>query len=400
MKKLPLERALSLLSRRKFLECLRVLENSADLYRESFNYYLTGGLACLYLNEFGTANRYFQIARRYNVTDPQLLLGQAVLFLRVGDTARAVQYYLDVQESDPKNKTAKRALSFIREKGKPEEILRLVESNALKRFYPPLGLNPSLVFGLGGLLVLFLCVIFSLSFVSPLISKFRPTEIRFSSSTSVLSADDYAVRLDSLKDMDFSGSVEEGLPVSEKEIEKSYRAAYNFATESAGSDGTLRRTNMARFEANRLLLSPAVSESLKIKVKTLLDALDSDKANEPVFSTLLDNFSCERVRQNPSLYDGCWVRWLGRLYNPRVEDGVYKCTFFVSDEDEVQMFGMFDMTFRDIPGEPITGDRTLDVLARISVSKDGRQKISLEEKQYAVHLRNQSVIQEKNQMSE
>ena len=400
MKKTPLERAVSLLSRRKFLDCIKVLEPAQDLYRDVFGYYLTGGLACLYLNEFGSANRYFQIARRYNVTDSQLLLGQAVLYLRVGDTARAVQYYLDVRERDPKNRIAKNALKFIKEKGTPEEILRLVESNALSRFYPPLGPNPSVIFGSIFLFLISAILVAFFVIFAPKLEKLRPKEIRFDSSTEFLNAEDYSVDLDSLKNNNVDESkIENGLPSTQKEIEKSYRAAYRYATEPVDGDETQHRTNMARYESNRLLASPAVDESLKKKVRGIIEAIEADRSSEPVFSTLRDNFPCERVVQNPELYDGCYVQWLGRLFNARTEDGVYKCSFFVSDEEQARIFGIFDMTFSAIPSEPITGDRNLDVLAKISVTTgaDGKPKISLIEKQYAVHLRNQSVIQEKNE---
>lgn len=397
--KLPLERAVSLLARRKFNDCLRVLENSADLYRDVFSYYLTGGLACLYLNEFGSANRYFQMARRYNVTDPQLLLGQAVLYLRVGDTARAVQYYLDVQEQDPKNRTARRGLAFIKEKGTPEEIFRLVESGAIRMLYPPLGANPTVVVAAFFALLLAGGAVASLVLLAPAIERLRPTEIRFDKSTEFLRAEDYAVDLDSLKSATAPAGGSGGdLPTTEREIERSYRAAYSYATEPVNGDETLHRTNMARHEANRLIASPAVDESLKAKARGIIDAMDADRGSEPTFSTLLDNFPCERVVQNPVLYDGCWVLWPGHLFNGRTEDGVYKCSFFVSDDEQSRILGIFDMTFGSVPSEPITGDRALDVLARISVGEgpDGRPKVTLEERQYAVHLRDQSAVQSRN----
>lgn len=66
MARTDLEKAHSLLQRRKFSYVISLLEsgNNPEIYRESFDYFLTGGLACLYLGDTGSAGTYFQRARR------------------------------------------------------------------------------------------------------------------------------------------------------------------------------------------------------------------------------------------------------------------------------------------------------------------------------------------------
>ena len=61
----PLEKAHSLLQRRKFSHVISLLESgrNPEFYRESFDYFLTAGIACLYLGDIGNAGVYFQRAR-------------------------------------------------------------------------------------------------------------------------------------------------------------------------------------------------------------------------------------------------------------------------------------------------------------------------------------------------
>ena len=128
--------------RRRFATAIKRLEAKKDIYDENFEYYLTLGIACLYVGDIGASSSYFQLARRIKLTDTRLLLGQAAIFLRRGDTARALQYYLEIKENDPLNKTADNAMEFIRVHGNYDTICRWVDTGRIEQFYPPLGSNP------------------------------------------------------------------------------------------------------------------------------------------------------------------------------------------------------------------------------------------------------------------
>src|SRR5574344_451238 len=99
---------------RKFDQTIALLESRREFYENDFDYYLTLGTACLYVGDAGSAASYFSKAREIKLTDTHLLLGQAAIFLRRGDTERAVQYYLDVLNNEPANETALAAMEFIR----------------------------------------------------------------------------------------------------------------------------------------------------------------------------------------------------------------------------------------------------------------------------------------------
>ena len=132
-----LERAHSLLQRRKFSHVISLLESgeNPEIYRESFDYFITAGIACLYLGDTGSAGAYFQRARRIRLTDSTLLCAQAVLFLRRGDTARAIEYYVDVLDAEPDNKIALSAMEFIRTRGTYDEVNRAIDSGEIEKSY-------------------------------------------------------------------------------------------------------------------------------------------------------------------------------------------------------------------------------------------------------------------------
>ena len=86
--------------KRQFATAIKLLEGRAETYEDNFEYYLITGIACLYVGDFGAAGSYFQRARKIKITDTRLILGQAAIYLRRGDTDRALQYYLEVIEND------------------------------------------------------------------------------------------------------------------------------------------------------------------------------------------------------------------------------------------------------------------------------------------------------------
>ena len=114
MSRSVLDIAQGLLKRRKFGQAILLLESRSELYEDDFEFYITLGIACLYVGDIGTAASYFNRARSIKILDTRLMLGQAAIFLRRGETDRAVQYYLDILNNEPGNEIAQAAMEFIR----------------------------------------------------------------------------------------------------------------------------------------------------------------------------------------------------------------------------------------------------------------------------------------------
>ena len=94
------------MKRRKFGFAIRLLESYIANYKGSFEYYLALGTSCLYIGDEGDAAKYYQLAREIHINSSELLLGQAALLLRHGNTVKALQYYMDILDIDPNNEQA------------------------------------------------------------------------------------------------------------------------------------------------------------------------------------------------------------------------------------------------------------------------------------------------------
>ena len=134
--------AKKLMKRRKFSKAVLLLESHEQNYENNFDFYLKLGISYLYLGDYGSASSNFQKARRIKMSDISLLLGQAVLYLRRGDTERAIQYYMEILEYDPQNKVALDAMEFIRKDGDYSTICSWVDSGKIEKFFPPVGIAP------------------------------------------------------------------------------------------------------------------------------------------------------------------------------------------------------------------------------------------------------------------
>ena len=84
-----LETARKLIRRRKFNYAIILLESYVHNYKGSFEYYLALGTACLYIGDEGNAFKYYQLAREIKINSSELLLGQAAIYLRRGESSNS-----------------------------------------------------------------------------------------------------------------------------------------------------------------------------------------------------------------------------------------------------------------------------------------------------------------------
>jgi tetratricopeptide (TPR) repeat protein len=351
-----LDVARRLMKRRKFADALTLLEGRSEIYEDNFDYYLLLGTACLYVGDAGTAMAYYNKARAIKITDTNLLLGQAAIFLRRGDTEKAVRYYLDIQEYAPGNKKASKALDFIRTCGDYDTICRWVDSGRIERFYPPLGFNSA---RFAGLLVLFVAAVL-LVFLLPRVLPLKKTTVgpRANLSSFVLSVEERT----NAQTEDLSGGVYHYI-LTNSEINDAYTKAQKYFQEY--------RDNASLVELNRLLNSNA-SLYIKRKARLLVSYLAA-----PTFDSLKDNYSYAQVAADPILYMDCWVAWSGRIANMQQTGSLYSCDLFVGYETMKKVDGIVPVYFSSVPVPPIDGARPVRILGKIGV--DGG-KIKLDAK--------------------
>ena len=84
--KSAIDQARYLMRCRDFAGAIQVLNEKRGVYEESFDYNYTLGLAFLYAGDTGSASQCFEAARKIRINDANLLLSQAAIHLRRGNT--------------------------------------------------------------------------------------------------------------------------------------------------------------------------------------------------------------------------------------------------------------------------------------------------------------------------
>lgn len=340
-----IDQARYLMRCRRFSEAISLLNSRRENYEDSFDFYYTLGLAFLYAGDTGSASINFNHAREIKINDANLLLAQAAIFLRRGETDRAVQYYLDIFDFDEENKDARRALTFVREHGDYEEICRCVDDGSIETCYPPLGFNPRYVRNL--VLALLLGALAGCLAVLLWPKNHFVAKGRADLSSLMLTVSESANATE-----ENSGNFKFSLSASE--IKASYNSAAKYFQEF--------RDNAAQRELNRILNSNATL-SIKQKCREMMGYLRA-----PTFDSLKDNFSYEQVAAQPELYLDCYVDWSGRVSN--AESAENSCSFdlLVGYEDMKNVEGIVRVEFDFLPIPQIDSSLPVRVLGKISVS--------------------------------
>jgi len=343
-----LNKAALLAKRHKFEEALKILKDEEDRYNGLFKYYFLYAVICLHSGSFVEAHEYFHLARQIKMKDPSTLLGLAICCLREIKTARALDYYLDVQEADPKNKIAKRALTVIRNNSDPETLSEWITVQRLEKLYPPIpgplisprtAITAALILAAGFVLVFGILV-----GVKALPNPFKTRSERQTQGFTL-------------------SSQERSEPV---EIGGSYR--YILTRDQAAdlydralSLFTEYRDEEAKINLNRILESNA-SEGLKNKSHLLMSYMEV-----PGFDTFKRNFnpSFSDVKNEPVIYRDVHIIWRGMATNVEVTDEYTRFDFLVGYDTRRTLEGIVQVTF-DSPVS-INSERPLEVLGRIKL---------------------------------
>jgi tetratricopeptide (TPR) repeat protein len=345
----------------KFEGAIRTLEPEVNRYHGSFRYYYLLGACCLHSGDFGGALTFFRLAREVKIRDPQVLLGLAVLYLRRGETDKAVDFYLEVQERDPGNKTAKKALTAIRKHAGAERFGVWLESGKLHTLYPPIpraGFTPSRVLIPAAALALVLAAAYGVLVQRRLLPHpLRPRGNRPAAAALSLSRE------------------ERNEPV---QIGGSYRY---ILTRDQALDAydrglalfTAYRDEAAKIHLNRILESNA-SEALKNRARLL-----GSYTEIPGFDTFRqgDNIPYREDIQDPALYRDVQVIWRGMATNVASGEKDTAFDFLVGYDTRKTLEGIVPVFFdRAVALNP---ERPLEVLGRIRpVSSAGAESLRLE----------------------
>jgi tetratricopeptide (TPR) repeat protein len=353
-----LSKAASLAKKKDFDGALRILKAEEDRYNGSFSYYYLYGVICLHNGNFVDALSGFRLARQIKMNDPSVMLGLASLYLKRMDTVQAVDYYLDVQEIDPGNKTAKKALDVIRKYSSSEALSDWLTPERLAKLFPPIpspGITKRMVllgsFALAA--VLFVAYALMINF-RVLQSPIKKPDAR-PHTEFILSGQERADPVET------GGSYMYIL--TRDQATTLYDRALSLFTDY--------RDEAAKLSLNRILESNA-SESIKNKARLLflymeIPGFDNFKRN--------DNPSITEVKNEPVIYRDVYVIWSGMATNIKITDEQTSFQFLVGYDTRRTLEGLVPVEFK-IPVS-INPDRPLEVLGKILLNSTNTD-ISLE----------------------
>jgi hypothetical protein len=296
-----LTRAVRLARRGNYDAAIRTLEPEVNRYHDSFKYYYILGVSCLRMGDFQGALLYFKRAREVRIRDPGAILGMAVLYLRRGETDRAVDYYLEVQEQDSRNPVARKALGIIRRYAGQNRIADWLESGEFRKLYPRL---PSVPPDPKRLLLASLSLLGLAGLAFVLLLRLHVISLPGSRGPRQLLAGSALEREDRERPVE-SGGVYRYTLTWNKVLEYYDRGLSLFSE---------YRDEAARYYFNYLIESNA-SESIKNKARLVMSSMEV-----PGFDNFRreDNYSYSDITKDPDfifLYRDCHVIWQGMAAN-------------------------------------------------------------------------------------
>jgi hypothetical protein len=321
---------------------IKLLEPEQNRYYGSFTYYYLLGLSYLYSQVFGMALTYFKLAREQKMRDPSVLLALAVLYLNHGDTDKALDLYLEVQELDENNKIAKKALKIIRKHPGPENISAWIDSGKLPVLFPPLPRLPPSPARIRALVLIALLIAGAAAGI-----KIGKPSLPFGAGQRSEPKEIELLREEEDAPMQIDGSYRYVL--TRKEVVDKYNEARKLFVSY--------HDERARVNLNHLLESNS-PEPVKNKARILLSYMDV-----PGFDTLKDRFSYGEVIKEPVLYRDCHIIWRGIASNLNIEQNHTSFDFLVGYDTRRTVEGIVRVDY-DF-AIPVNPERPVEILGRI-----------------------------------
>ena len=355
-----LRKAVRLARSRNYEGAFRTLEPEVNRYYGSFRYYYLLGIICLHAGDFGGALTWLRLARAKKMQNPQVLLGLAVLYLRRGETGKAVDFYLDVQELDPKNKIAQKALAVIRKHSNPDTLSEWLESGRLPGLFPPIpgaGVSADMLVIPGAVLAAALILGFGILIICGIIPNPLQKRGGRPAAEFSLSSEERNEPVQVGGSWRYVLTKREALDVYDKAIDL-FRSW---------------RDEAAKINLNRILESNA-SEGLKNKSRLLLGYMEI-----PGFDSFNrgDNVSYSDVAREIILYRDVHVIWRGMATNVETSENATTFDFLVGYDTRKTLEGIVPVVFERAVS--INPERPLEVLGRIlTLSSVEGEEIRLE----------------------
>jgi hypothetical protein len=358
-----LSKASRLIRSGKYEMALKTLQPEVNRYHGSFRYYYLLGNACLRAGDYGGALTYFRLARETNNRDPLAILGLAALYLRRGDTSRALDFYLEVLERKPNNRIAKNALKVIRRNAGTDKFTAWLEAGKLPSLFPPVAFP-------GFTAKEKLCA-FSVLFIAALLAFSVMVHLKYLPNPLNQRGDRQGITVGSLTREERLAPVQSGgtyryeFPSRVQAVETYEKALALFIA---------YRDEAARVNFNRVIESNA-ADGLKNRARVIISYMQP-----PTFDTFRrgDNISYQEVESDPVLYNDVHVIWQGMPANVSMSDKETTFDLLVDydpDRNITVIKGIPIVRFNR--AVPLIQGRQLEVLGRV-IGLDTGGRINLE----------------------
>lgn len=316
-KQKELEKAKKLFRRRKYTETIRLLEPQIFAYRENPLFYHYLGVSCLRNGDFAGAYSYLKRSEQLEPGKIGSRLALAVVHLKRQNIQESLRLWLEVLEEEPSNRYAQRGLDTVRAGSLEDaEMERFFQTGSHQRLIPREGLGMGRFLKIITLVLLLFLVGGGLWQLSRLVPKKEPSPLR--------------PEIAGIQIQQGEGILDPGekapFMLTEQEIRESFDNIKGLFDQF--------RDNEARREINRLLLSNARRE---VKDKA---ALFIPHIRTPSFADFNGPFTFQEVSAQPEVYEGCFVRWKGRISNLVISEKEIRFDFLVGYQDQKVLEGI------------------------------------------------------------
>ena len=338
MKGKSLGEAKRLFRARRFPDVIRLLEPEVFRYRENIDYFCLLGFSCLHSGDLGGAFSYISRAHQLKDDDIEVMLGLAAIHFRRAENEQAIKQWLEVLAIDPSNAVAKRGLDLLRRGISREKLQEMIDGGKMVSLYPPLPRRvPAATIMIAALGVL---VLLGVGFLAVRVSKPHvPTR-------PGVSGIEIPAELPRLID----AGTDFPFVLTEKEVQQTFRKAKSYLL--AYND------NPATVEINRILMSNAAL-AIKERARMLKGFV-----TPATFDTLKEGYTYAAVLKQPALYDGCSVRWKGKIANLRQAKDLITFDLLVGYDKEKELEGIVPVSLQF--AAPLENGGALEVLGQVS----------------------------------
>lgn len=361
-------RGLLYLGRGEYSRVIRLLEAKIPLYVENREFYTILAKAFFYTGDFVGAKLYFDRGQKI-YWDIQSALYLAVLGLKRRDFNSSLRIWLDILDEDPKNRMAKKGLATLKKYSTIDELDYFIHSKKVD------SLIPMRIIRLTSGTLVSICLVSIILFATIFLLKTDYLH-GFISSFSNPTYDDRDINRDGIEEFELGSMNNDYLDFSEQSV-------YSFSGSQIEEFFTIASELFSNNKDNRvksylnLIKYSNANENIKKKAELLESYLQ-----EPNWSDDSDDITFNNVNENFYQYDGCIVKWKGKISNLDIKDKKIHFSFLVGYDSGKVLEGVVPVEFNE--NVKIQENQPIEVLGRVVLRDDSFYLEALTVMQYVI----------------